>query len=41
MRVDNNRKIVYHSSVSAMLAEKHMKCMPATDGAGKEKRKID
>ena len=41
MIVDNAIKIVYHSSVSAMLAEKHTTCRPATDGAGYRKIKID
>ena len=32
-------KFVYHLSVSAKLAEKYDMYKPATDGAGKEKRK--
>lgn len=38
---DMAKKIVYHLSVSAKLAEKYAMYKPATDGAGKENEKID
>jgi len=38
---DMLKKIVYHLSVSAKLAEKYDMYEPATDGAGKENEQID
>lgn len=40
-QVDIMEKIMYHFTVSAKLAEEYAMYEPATDDAGRTKRKID